>query len=429
MKIRELSEKHRKAIIWFIYVFLSLGIITSYTYRGILPYSAKQIVLENDTEGYYQYLPHFFIKDWDQMDNMPWTREVNGGKRINMFTSGVAIMQAPFFLTAHFLSHFFELETTGYTSFYYVFVFFAALFYVLVGLLYVYKFLRFYFSHRTAFWSMVLIFFATNLFYYTYISPGMSHAYSFCLMAIFVYSVPIFYQKPSIKNLAIISSLLALATLIRPTNLIIALFLFLYSVFSWKDLKNRFLFWIKKWYFLVLMLLIGLVVFTPQMIYWHHVTGKFIFYSYMNEGFSNYLSPKIYTVLLGPRNGWYIYTPLMLIATIGLFILAYKRELSSWVILFILAAIVYINSSWWVPTFAASAGYRTLIEYFAFMVIPFAWVFENVYVQKRKYIRIAFTSLLIIFVVYNILFSFKYDTNQWWNVEWQWSNFLRLVRF
>jgi hypothetical protein len=37
--------------------------------------------------------------------------------------------------------------------------------------------------------------------------------------------------------------------------------------------------------------------------------------------------------------------------------------------------------------------------------------------------------LLGLFVVYNLLFSYKYNPHIWWNLEWEWSNFLRLVEF
>jgi hypothetical protein len=61
------------------------------------------------------------------------------------------------------------------------------------------------------------------------------------------------------------------------------------------------------------------------------------------------------------------------------------------------------------------------------MAIPLAFVIEKL--QKRKGMKRALYVLLALFVVYNLLFSYKYNPGIWWNQEWKWSNFLRLVRF
>ncbi len=429
MMFKGLDEKYRKHLKWFIIVFCILGFIANDIYRNVQNTTAEKTLMRNDSEGYYQYLPHFFIMDWDKMDRMHWAKQYGNGKTLNVYTSGVAIMQIPFFLTAHAFSYFFGLEMTGYTPVYFTFVFFASLFYALLGLLFIYRFLRRFFFHNTAFWVMALTFFATNLFYYTTIIPGVSHAYSFCAIALFIYLVPRFYDKPNLKNLIYLSFPLALATLIRPTSICIAFFLFLYGVYGWADLKERVFFWFKKWPYLLVMLLIGFLMFVPQMLYWHTVTGKYIIYSYQHEGFSNIRSPEVTTVLFGARNGWFLYTPLMIFSTISLFYLVYKRQFSSWAILLVMVFIVYINGSWWLPTFSASAGYRTLIEYLPFMAIPLGWFFEKVYTEKARALRWGLTTILVLFVVYNILFSYKYNSGVWWNMEWEWGNFLRLIKF
>jgi len=429
MKRKGTVSKARKQLIRFVILFTLLGMLANMAYRQAYHVTAEKTVMRTDSEGYYQYLPHFFIMDWDRMDKMHWAKQYGEGKTLNIYTCGVAYMQLPFFLAAHGLSYFFEQDTSGYAPFYFLSVFFASLFYVLLGLIFIYKFLLRFFTHQTALWTIVLLFFATNLFYYTTIAPGMSHAYSFSLFGMFIYFVPVFYEKPSLKNLFCLAIPLAVATLIRPTNLLLSLFLFLYDVFGWKDLKSRFGFWFRRWYYLLVMLAIGILAWVPQMVYWHAVTGKYIFYSYQDEGtFPYLLSPKIFTVLIGPRNGWLIYTPLMILAVGSLLVLSVKKKLSSWAITLIMVMIIYINSSWWRPTFSGAAGYRALIEYLPFMAVPFAWFFEKAY-AKKKALKIGLTSVFVIFIIYNILFSYKYSSWLWWNTDWQWSYFLRLVKF
>jgi len=413
---------------WFFLLFLMIVLVCNSLYRHYNKISARNFVMGSDMEGYYQYLPYFFLMDKEKMKQMRWSKPYGDDRRLNVFTCGVAIMQLPFFLLAHEVSKFLEMESNGYNPVYFMSVLFAAIFYVYTGLYYLFKLLSGLFTRRTAFITTVLVFLATNLFYYTIMGPGLSHAYSFCLITIYIYYVPGFYKKPGIRSTLKMILPLALAVLIRPTTIVAGFYFLLYDVVSFMAFRKRLLFLIQKWYLLLLMLFAGFVVFIPQMAYWHLVTGKWFVYSYQSEGFSNALSPRIFTVLFGARNGWYLYTPLMLLATGGLFYLVYRRRYSAPAIFLIMILIVYINSSWWLPTFSASAGYRTLVEYIPFMAIPLAFIVERAYTSKKRTSWIL-TTVLVLFIIYNILFSYKYETNLWWNTQWQWSNFQRLLQF
>lgn len=419
-----LSRMAKLAILFYL-----LGLLANVTYKYFGNVPAERYVMGSDMEGYYQYLPHVFIKDIESIKKMHWAGMYENGNTLSFFTCGVAIMEAPFFLIAHGASYYFDLDTSGYAPVYFTSVFFAALFYVLIGLIFLYKALLRYFERKYAFWTTALVFYATNLFYYTIISPGMSHAYSFSLICAFIYFVPVFYDRPTVKNTLKLIFPLALAVLIRPTNLLVGLYFVLFDISSFKQLGDRLLFYAKKWYLFVIMVIATLVVFTPQMLYWHYVTGKYIIYSYQNSGFTNLLSPYIATVLIGARNGLFIYTPLMFVATIGLLYLAYKKKMSAIGIVLIMIIIVYLDASWCVPTFSGAAGYRALIEFYPLLALPLAFVVQHVMAGNRKYLKIGFETLLIFFVVYNVLFTYKYSNWLWWNTDWHWSYLLRLIKF
>ena len=220
---------------------------------------------------------------------------------------------------------------------------------------------------------------------------------------------------------------LALAVLVRPTNIVAGFYLLLYGLSSFRDLGQRLVMLVGRWYLLLFMAFVAFLVFIPQMAYWHKVTGQWLVYSYTDSRFTNLLTPQFRTVLIGPRNGWYLYTPLMLLATGGLLYLAFIRKLSAPAILLTMVLIIYINASWCVPTFSSAAGYRALVEWIPFMAIPLAFVIEHA--RERKGWKWALYSVLVLFVVYNILFSYKFDHYIWWNTEWQWSNIIHLIPF
>ncbi|MGQ8337674.1 hypothetical protein ACUNWD_14085 [Sunxiuqinia sp. A32] len=410
-------------------LFYISGFIANVSYKIIENKKAQNYILSSDMEGYYQYLPYVFLKDKESIKNMRWSIEYENGNRLNVFTCGVAIMQLPFFLIAHLASWYLDLETTGYTPVYYMSVFFATLFYVMLGLFFLYKSLRRIVNKQYAFLTTTLIFYATNLFYYTIMSPGMSHAYSFSLISIFIYFVPLFYSKPAIKHSVGVIIPFALSVLIRPTNIVVGLYFILYNIGSWKQLVERFRVLVKYWYLIVLMAVLSLMVFIPQMLYWKYVTGDYIVYSYQHFGFDNVTSPHISTVLVGARNGLFIYTPIMLMATLSLFFLAYKRELSAVGILLIMIILVYLDASWFKPTFSGAAGYRALIEIFPLLSIPLAYFVQRIFISKLSWQKYSLVLFLTVFVIYNLLFSYRYSHWLWWNTDWEWSHFLRLVQF
>lgn len=418
-------SKLAKLSILFVVLVISFN-VTFKVFEGV---KIRNTVMGSDMEGYYQYLPYVLLKDREEISHMRWAKPYGEDKKLNVFTCGVAIMQLPFFLLAHGITKYLELEPTGYGPVYFTSVFIATIFYVLAGLIFLYYWLMRFFKPKIAGWVTVLVFAATNLFYYTVMSPGMSHAYSFSLVAMYLYFVPRFYENTNLRNTLFTAFPIALLTLIRPTSLVLAIYFILYDVNSFSSLKERFLFFLNNRKYIIIFPIVGFIVFIPQMLYWHEVTGHFFIYSYQEEGFTNLLSPKIFTVLFGPRNGWFLYTPLMLVAFIGLLFLGLKRKLNSIPTLIILVIIIYLNGSWWRPTFSSASGYRALIEYIPIMTVPLAFIVERIYMSKNKIWLNSMIMIFTVFVVFNILFAFKYSPWLWWNTEWQWSHFLRLVRF
>src|SRR5690606_4978484 len=74
--------------------------------------------------------------------------------------------------------------------------------------------------------------------------------------------------------------------------------------------------WMMNWRKILIITLLIILVFSLQMIYWKFVTGKLFVNSYVGEGFF-FLKPKLIKGLFGFRKGWYLYTPLMFLATFG----------------------------------------------------------------------------------------------------------------
>jgi len=360
---------------------------------------------------------------------MPWAIPYGEGKTLSVFTCGLAILWSPFFLMAHLISIFCGLPTDGKTGIYYGFIQVGAIFYTYIGLVFIYKFLREFFEHKISLITTALFFLATNvLFYSVLLGGGMSHVYSFSMIAIYLYYCTQFSKESSMKNLILLGVPFALAVLIRPTNIISGLYLFLYGVTNWTTLKERFAFWVKNYWAIIGLLVIGIIVFIPQMAYWHYVTGKFLVYSYQEYGFPNWNAPKFGIVLFGKYNGWLTYTPIVWFGLVGLFILLWRKQMNSLAVISILTICVYINASWWVPTFSAAVGQRAMIDFLPFLAIPIAFTINQIQGMSKS-LRIAFGLVILIIVYYNIQFGFRYSSGEWWDTPMSWTKFWTTLKF
>ncbi len=428
--MNETNQLERRKLVRYGLVFLIAGLIVNYIYRMVFhSIPIEKVIVGSDMEGYYQYLFHFFVKDWSLFDRMPWTIPYGEGKTLSVFTCGVAILWSPFFLMAHLISIFCGFPADGKTGIYYGFIQVAGIVYTYIGLVFIYKFLREFFEHKVSLISTALFFLATNVFFYSVLlGAGMSHVYSFSMIAIYLYYSHQFSKVASLKNLIFLGVPFALAVLIRPTNIISGLYLFLIGVSSVATLKERLLFWKKNYWAIIGLFVIGFIVFIPQMAYWHYVTGKFLVYSYQNYGFPNWNAPKFGLVLFGKYNGWLTFTPLMWFALAGLFILLWRRQMNSLAVLLILILCTYVNASWWIPTFSAAVGQRAMIDFLPFMAVPLALFFTEVQ-EMSKPIVIVCSLLVLIFIFYNIQFGFRYDALMWWDSPMNWTKFLKTVGF
>lgn len=425
-----MNQSELNKVIRYGWIFLLTGLVVNYVYRMVVhSIPIDRIILGSDMEGYYQYLSHFFIKDWELFSRMPWAIGYGEGKTLSVFTSGVAILWAPFFLIAHIASIFLGLEANGYSQLYYGMVLVAGIIYTYIGLVFLFRFLREFFDHRISLLTTVLLFLATNVFFYSVLlGAGMSHVYSFSMISVYLFYSNRFVKDPVFKNLVCLGVPFALAVLIRPTNIISGLYLFLYGIYNAETFRERLRFWIKNYRSILIMLIIGVIVFIPQMAYWHYVTGKFLVYSYQNYGFPNWAMPKIGVVLFGKYNGWFTYTPIMLLAITGLFIQIKNRMQNSWAVLLIILLCIYVNGSWWYPTFGAAVGQRAMIDYLPYMAAPLALVISK-FSNLSQPIKFGLTIIILIFIFYNIQFAFRYDPGLWWDTPMSWQKFWDVLKF
>lgn len=399
-------------IIIFSVLFVSLKIKQVVTTEN---YIAQSHALSWDIHGYYAYLPALFIHNDITIKDRSWLDAINDkyhknrpfyqlvgtdkGTMVNVYPIGQAIAMTPFFLIAHGWAKITGGIADGYSAPYQILALVGALLYMILGLILFRKLLLLFFTDQITSLTMIVIIAGTNLFYYASFDSNMPHIVLFtgtCGYLLLCYK---WFEKPNTKTAFAIGLLLGWLTVTRPSELVWILVPLFWGITNCNDIKDRFLFLLKKWKDLFLL---GIGLFIPgilQLLYWKLTTGYWRSYSH-TEGF-DFLHPFTIEVLFSFKKGWLVYTPLIILSIIGFYPL-YKNNRKlfySFTIFFILN--LFIISSWECWWYAGSYSQRPFVQSYSLMAIPLGYFLLEI-MNKSKLIRNSFFTLTGLFISLNL---------------------------
>lgn len=387
-----------------------------------------------DKAGYYVYLPalkyNFDPRQFPESIEIKTGRgfklDKEGQKVLTKYTCGVALMQLPFFLLADGLAEPLGQPADGFSPIYHWSVNIAAVCYLVLGMVFLWGFLRFQFKEWVSITIPLLVLAGTNLYYYAIDETGMSHVYSFSLFCAYLYFLrkTDFLSNSSIKNGVMLGLLAGLIVLIRPTNLLFLLCFFVLDAPDIGVVLSR----VKRLFkpgLIVPALAVSFLVLLPQLLYWNYASGSFINYSYGNEGF-NWGSPQFFNTWFAPNNGLFLYSPFYLLCIVASAWMI-KNKNPNGLLAFILFFVVsYVLASWWQWDFGCSFGGRSFIEYLAIWSLPLAYVGQH-FKKLSKTIQITSVVLAMLFVSFNLKMTYSYDQCYFGSSDWDWAYYWDLV--
>lgn len=374
-------------------------------------------VIQWDIKNYYAYLPAVFIygdhsleftrEDPEFFGDKFWPIPTPSGGLVIVTSMGLAILYFPFFLMGHLAAWLTGVEMNGFSPPYAFFLVLSSLFYVIIGLNVLRKVLLRYFSDGITAMTLLAMFFATNLLFYTAFEGPMSHAYNFALFALFMWLTIHWHEKPGVKNSLMLGLLAGLIVLIRPTNIVLLVFFVLYDVKSFNDLKQRIVFLGRKYNLVLFMAAAAFLVWLPQMLYWKSVSGHWLYYSYKEEEGFFFGNPQIIRGLFSYRKGWLLYTPIMVFAFSGIALLWKYRRAFFWPIFLFSVINIYVVLSWWSWWYGGGFGQRAFIESYALLAIPFATLLYAAG-KWRKGVQRLLVTLTFLLMVHGIFQTAQY---------------------
>lgn len=424
----------------FLIILLS-ALISIYTIFNQKIYNKKNSVIYWDIISYYSYLPAAFIYDDLTLEftkqntaywaDKFWPAKTEINKRAIKTSMGLSYLYSPFFFLAHIYAKFTKKESNGFSLPYKLSLILSIIVYFFIGLLYLFKILKNWFRDNIIAITIAIISFGTNIFWFTaYSSSPMPHVYNFTLFAIYIYYSMKWLEKQSFILTIVLGLLLGLISLIRPTNIIIVLFLIFWGVTSKSEFRDRIILFLKVYYKVLLMIISFLIIWLPQLLYWKEVSGSWLYFSYGKEEQFFFLYPEIINGLFSYRNGWLIYTPVMIFSLYGIYLSKSKFQIGYLPIYIFTILNIYIVLSWWCWWYVGF-GNRAFIDSYALLSIPLAVFIQHVLKSSKSY-KILFFSIIVFFVALNQIQSYQYGKSiiHWdsMNKNAYWAGFMKFTK-
>lgn len=363
-------------------------------------FNPTPIVLSWDTIGYHAYLVELFVDGDLKIDDLSYYESIinqygNAGSLyqfvptdiggfITKYSSGWAILNAPFLGVGHLFAGLLDYPQDGFSYPYEVATWVASLFYTLVGLIFMRLVLLHFFTEKLTSFLLVVLVLGTNYLHMNYSCIGVSHVYIFPFYALLIWLTIQFYKLPRINISIGIGLCLGVLMLIRPTEVLAGLIPIVYGITSIQSLRDRLVkIFTTKHYYVAFAIMLS--VYLIQIAYWKYTTNEFLFYSYTNsaEGL-DFNRPYLLEVMFSFRKGWFIYTPIMLLIGVGLVRVYHLKKEWFWPLLAFFVLNLYVVSCWTVWWYAGSFSQRALVHSYPVYIIIIGFAFSGLTINLKR---------------------------------------------
>lgn len=368
-----------------------------------------------DGFGYYMYLPSL-IHSGDLNMQPAWADSLQktycdgaimyqlapreNGNFIAVYQMGQAFVEAPAFFIGHFFAKTLGYKTDGFSKPYHIAFLCNALLFVFLGLFYLKKLMRLFFSIRLTILLLLIVYVGTNYWITAALSYSLQHIYLFALIAAMGYYFFKAVQSTQLhhKSIVIAAVLFGLTTVIRPTHVLLFIFplIYLWSYFPTKKQLFR---------ILALFPLSSFMWNLPQIIYWKMIGGNWLISNLHSEEII-LIDPNLRDFLFSFRKGWLLYTPIFLLLVPGFYQLR-KINKSLFRSLFVLTiVIIWVVSSWETWWYAASFSQRVMIDYYPLLLLPIGFFLQDI--KWKKPISWGIGSFLFVALSLNVIQSIQF---------------------
>ncbi len=306
-----------------------------------------------------------------------------------LYPVGMALVWLPFYTLAHGMVWLFHTlgapsEPDGFGWSYQIAVCLGSMIYGYLGMLLVFRLCREFFSPLIALSSTLLIWFGWNILYYMVFENSMAHCTSLLLITGLIVWERLEQKRHFVIYWAVQGCLIGLATMVRPQDGAFAVLPAMILLLQlWEALRQR------SGREAVQVVLHGLIfvvtallTFAPQLAASQVAYGRLLISGQMVKGETfDWTSPQLFSVLFSTWHGLFTWHPLILLAVVGLGLLA--RSYPFYILQLAVAFLVqlYIVASWNHWWQGDAFGGRVFISCGAIFALGLAAVLD--YLHKR----------------------------------------------
>jgi hypothetical protein len=318
-----------------------------------------------DFENEYRYFYERGIARSEGFHETFLERATPTGRRINFATLGCAILWAPFYAAGDLVARASGAPADGFSKPYIAAVAYGSAVYAFLALV-----LAILSARRLgldAFVAAIAIWFGTPLLFYGYIAPPYSHACSAFAVSLFIYTWLRVRDTWSARGLAALGASAALMTMVREQDAFFALGPA--ADFLLSTVNDR------RWTTRVTPVIAGAVTFgvlyLAQALAYLRLNGHVGPHSSVGAKM-NWLSPHALQVLFSPEHGFFVWTPLAILAIGGLLWRAKGGNRVVVCLLLMFGFQVFVTGAVESWTVAGAFGQRRFVAVTAILVIGYA---------------------------------------------------------
>ena len=376
-----------------------------------------------DVLGYYLYLPATFVKGDYMMNDRSWVEEMNKDGRLSgtiyqvtvnddgepmyFFLMGMAFFYLPFFLIGHGIAWMTGAPMDGLSEPYQYSLVAGGVVYTILGLWLFRKILRRFFSEGLSTALILIVVFATNYSHHMTYKNLETVNMLFLLMCWLIWSTLRWHEEYKFKQLAQIGISITLMALVKPSEVLAVMIPLLWHVYSRETFRQKMrLLWSYRKQ-LLMAFGICLLIASPQMLYWLAKTGRIFYDSYKNPGIGlDIFHPHTIDVLFSFKKGWLIYTPVMILALIGLYYFIKRNRPVATALTIYFCITFFIISCWTEWWYGASFSCRPVITSYPILALGMGSFFLHL---KS---RLAQWSVAVF-----VLLCLALNQFQWWQMR------------
>lgn len=409
--LKNLSKYQLLLLLFFIFSLILVNPLVRGDGVSYFAYLRSMVI-----DGDLQFANEYRYADPDQLENIEryggfdsqYMITASGHFR-NQQSVGPALLWSPAYLLTHLavkVANNFSanIVADGFSPPYLWAIALSTAIYGLIGLYLLFLIGRKLYGEKISFVATVIIWLGTAVPVYLYFQPSMSHGHSVFILSLLFYLLfnSDYSQELQLKRIFIIGLVAGMAVTVYYVNAIPALALLLCYYLSkgfYKKLLNN--------YGRGLLLLIagGLVGLAP-----HLISKKIIYGSFFKTGYEwqpwYFGSPKILQVLFSPLHGLFSWTPIVLLACLGWYLLAKKDKRLAISFTLGFCFFLYLIAAFYTWHGISSFSNRFFISLTPFFFLGIAAILNRFKGIKLKLLYLGYALL----VLWNLAFIYQWGS-------------------